>query len=89
MKLNPQLLRLNRNLLVCCVISALVSAFVAQMLAEEESYLNTTITIRWVLMFYFLEIELEPFAASLVSEAIATLFYIAVVSAVIKATKVY
>jgi hypothetical protein len=141
MKLNPQLLRLNRNLIVCCIISALVSAFVAQMLAEEESYLNTTITIlvgyvaffgffgclfyldnkkryqamrpklikkeliklassfgigeivyigiRWTLMFYFLEIELEPFAASLISEAIATLFYIAVVSIVIKVTKAY
>ena len=141
MKLNPQLLRLNRNLIVCCIISALVSAFVAQMLAEEESYLNTTITIlvgyvaffgffgclfyldnkkryqamrpklikkeliklassfgigeivyigiRWTLMFYFLEIELEPFAASLISEAIATLFYIAVVSIVIKVTKSY
>ena len=45
MKLNPQLLRLNRNLIVCCVISALISAFVAQMLSEEENYLNTTITI--------------------------------------------
>ena len=45
MKLNQQLLRLNRNLVVCCIISALVSAFVAQMLAEEESYLNTTMTI--------------------------------------------
>ena len=141
MKLNPQLLRLNRNLVVCCIISALVSAFVAQMLAEEESYLNTTITIlvgyvvffgffgclfyldnkkryqammpklikkeliklassfgigeivyigiRWTLMFYFLEIELEPFAASLISEAIATLFYIAIVSIVIKVTKAY
>ena len=141
MKINPQLLRLNRNLVVCCIISALVSAFVAQMLAEEESYLNTTITIlvgyvaffgffgclfyldnkkryqamrpklikkeliklassfgigeivyigiRWTLMFYFLEIELEPFAASLISEAIATLFYIAVVSIVIKVTKAY
>jgi len=141
MKLNPQLLRLNRNLVVCCIISALVSAFVAQMLAEEESYLNTTITIlvgyvaffgffgclfyldnkkryqamrpklikkeliklassfgigeivyigiRWTLMFYFLEIELEPFAASLISEAIATLFYISIVSIVIKVTKAY
>ena len=141
MKLNQQLLRLNRNLLLCCVVSALISAFVAQMLAEEESYLNTTITIlsgyavffgffgclfyldnkkryqamrpklirkeliklassfgiaeivylgiRWSMMFYFLEIELEPFAASLVSEAIATLFYLTVVSAVLKATKVY
>ena len=141
MKLNQQLLRLNRNLLVCCIISALISAFVAQMLSEEESYLNTTLTIlvgygvffgffgflfyldnkkryqamrpklikkeliklissfgigeivyigiRWSLMFYFLEVELEPFAASLVSEAIATLFYLTVVSAVLKATKVY
>ena len=141
MKLNQQLLRLNRNLLVCCIISALISAFVAQMLSEEESYLNTTLTIlagygaffgffgflfyldnkkryqamgpklikkelfklassfgigeivyigiRWFLMFYFLEIELEPFAASLISEAIATLFYLTVVSAVLKATKVY
>ena len=141
MKLNQQLLRLNRNLLVCCIISALISAFVAQMLSDEESYLNTTLTIlagygvffgffgflfyldnrkryqamrpklikkelfklassfgigeivyiviRWSLMFYFLEIELEPFAASLISEVIATLFYLTVVSAVLKATKVY
>ena len=141
MKLNQQLLRLNRNLLVCCIISALISAFVAQMLSEEESYLNTTLTIlagygvffgffgflfyldnkkryqamgpklikkelfklassfgigeivyigiRWSLMFYFLEIELEPFAASLISEAIATLFYLTIVSAVLKVTKVY
>ena len=141
MELSQRLLRLNRHLLICCVISALISAFVAQMLSEEESYLNTTLTIlagygvffgffgflfyldnkkryqamrpklikkeliklassfgigeivyigiRWSLMFYFLEIELEPFAASLVSEAIATLFYLIVVSSVLKATKVY
>ena len=141
MELSQRLLRLNRNLLICCVISALISAFVAQMLSEEESYLNTTLTIlagygvffgffgflfyldnkkryqamkprlikkelvklassfgigeivyigiRWALMFYFLEIELEPFAASLVSEAIATLFYLIVVSSVLKVTKVY
>ena len=141
MKLNQQLLRLNRNLLSCCVISSLISAFVAQILAEEESYLNTTITIlsgyavffgfvgclfyldnkkryqamrpklikkeliklassfgiaeivylgiRWSMMFYFLEIEIEPFAASLVSEAIATLFYLTVISTVLKATKAY
>ena len=45
--------------------------------------------IRWSLMFYFLEVEIEPFVASLVSEAIATLFYFTIVSAVLKATKVY
>ncbi len=141
MELSQRLLRLNRNLLICCVISALISAFVAQMLSEEESYLNTTLTIlagygvffgffgflfyldnkkryqamrpklikkeliklassfgigeivylgiRWSLMFYFLEVEIEPFAASLISEAIATTFYLAVVSTVLKVTKVY
>jgi len=141
MKLNPQLLRLNRNLIACCVISALISAFVAHMLSEEESYLNTTITImagytvffgffgclfyldnkkryqtmrpklikkelikiassigigeivylgkRWSLMFYFLEIEIEPLVASLVSEAIATTFYLVVISTVLKVTKAY
>ena len=141
MELSQRLLRLNRNLLICCVISALISAFVAQMLSEEESYFNTTLTIlagygvffgffgflfyldnkkryqamrpklikkelvklassfgigeivyigiRWSLMFYFLEIELEPFAASLISEAIATLFYLIVVSSVLKVTKAY
>jgi len=45
--------------------------------------------IRRSLMFYFLEIEIEPFAASLVSEAIATAFYLAVVSTVLKVTKAY
>ena len=141
MKLNQQLLRLNRNLLLCCVVSALISALVAQTLSEEESYLNTTMTIlagytvffgffgflfyldnmkryqtmrpklikkelikiassfgigeivylgiRWSMMFYFLEVEIEPFAASLVSEAIATTFYLAVVSTVLKVTKTY
>ena len=141
MKLNPQLLRLNRNLIVCCIISALISAFVAQMLSEEENYINTTITIvagyavffgffgclfyidnrkryqamrpklikkeliklassfgigeiiylgiRWSMMFYFLEVGIEPFVASLVSEAIATTFYLAVVSTVLKVTKTY
>jgi len=141
MKLNPQILRLNRNLIVCCVISALISAFVAQMLSEEENYLNTTLTImagyavffgffgclfyldnkkryqvmkpkliknelikiassfgigetvylgiRWSMMFYFLETEIEPFTASLISEAIATTFYLVVISTILKVTKTY
>ena len=57
MNLNPQLLRLNRNLIACCVISALISAFVAQMLSEEENYLNTSITIvaGYAVFFGFLD----------------------------------
>ena len=114
MNINPQLLKINRNFLVCFVISASVSALVAQLLSDYDNYLNTTITIiagyitffgifvsmfyldnkkrylrmesgsvkkelvklvsslglgeviylvvRWSLQFYFLEIQLEPFA---------------------------
>ena len=45
MKLNPQLLQINRNFLICFVISASLSAVAAQLLGDQENYLNTTITI--------------------------------------------
>ena len=141
MNINPQLLKINRNFLVCFVISASVSALVAQLLSDYDNYLNTTITIiagyitffgiftsmfyldnkkrylrmesgsvkkelvklvsslglgevvylvvRWSLQFYFLEMELEPFAASLTSEIIATSLYMILVSVFLKATKTY
>ena len=141
MNINPQLLKINRNFLVCFVISASVSALVAQLLSDYDNYLNTTITIiagyitffgiflsmfyldnkkrylrmesgsvkkelvklvsslglgeviylvvRWSLQFYFLEIQLEPFAASLTSEIIATSLYMILVSIFLKVTKTY
>ncbi len=141
MNINPHLLKINRNFLVCFVISASVSALVAQLLSDYDNYLNTTITIiagyitffgiftsmfyldnkkrylrmesgsvkkelvklvsslglgevvylvvRWSLQFYFLEMELEPFAASLTSEIIATSLYMILVSVFLKATKTY
>jgi len=141
LNINPQLLKINRNFLVCFVISASVSALVAQLLSDYDNYLNTTITIiagyitffgiflsmfyldnkkrylrmesgsvkkelvklvsslglgeviylvvRWSLQFYFLEIQLEPFVASLTSEIIATSLYMILVSIFLKVTKTY
>ena len=45
MNINSQLLKINRNFLLCFIISASVSAGVAQLLVDQENYINTTITI--------------------------------------------
>jgi predicted Co/Zn/Cd cation transporter (cation efflux family) len=141
MKLNPQLLQINRNFLICFVISALVSAIAAQLLVDYENYLNTTITIvigyvvyftifsglfyldnkeryksmkskvirkellslissfglgeivylviRWPTLYYFLEIGIEPYLASLISEIIATSCYMISVTIFLRKTKTF
>jgi len=141
MRLNQQLLQINRNFLICFVVSASLSAIVAQFLSGYENYLNTTITIaigygifflifsilfyfdnknrykqmntnlikkelvglissfgigeigylviRWPSFYYFLEIGIEPYLASLVSEIIATLCYMAIVSLFLRGTKIF
>ena len=141
MKLNPQILQINRNFLICFIISASLSAVAAQLLAEYENYLNTTITIvigyiiyfgifsvlfyfdnkdryksmksnlmkrellalissfgvgeivylgiRWPTLYYFLEIGMEPYLASLISEIIATGFYMASVTMFLRKTKTF
>ena len=53
MKLNQQLLRINRNFLICFIASASISAFAAQILSDYENYLNTTITIIIGYLVYF------------------------------------
>ena len=141
MKLNPQLLQINRNFLICFVISASFSAVAAQLLEEHENYLNTTVTImvgyiiyfgifsmlfymdnkdryksmkskimkkellslissfgigeiiylgiRWPSLYYFLEIGIEPFLASLISEVISTACYMASVTIFLRKTKTF
>lgn len=141
MKLNPQLLQINRNFLICFIISASLSAVAAQLLAGYENYLNTTITIvigyiiyfgifsvlfyfdnkdryksmksnlmkrellalissfgvgevvylgiRWPTLYYFLEIGIEPYLASLISEIIATGCYMASVTVFLRKTKTF
>ena len=139
MKLNPQLLQINRNFLICFVISASLSAIASQLLADQENYLNTTITIvigyviyfgifsvlfywdnieryrsmksnlikkellalissfgvgeiiylgiRWPTLYYFLEVGMEPYLASLISEMISTGCYMASVTIFLRKTK--
>ena len=141
MKSNQQLLQINRNFLICFVISASISAVIAQSLSDFENHLNTTITIiigyvmyfgifsglfyfdnkkrykqmdgglikkeilsmissfgigevgylgvRWPTFYYFLEIGIEPFAASLISEIIATGCYMAIVTVFLRGTKTF
>jgi len=141
MKLNQQLLQINRNFLICFVVSASLSAAVAQLLVNYENYLNTTFTIifgyiiyfgifsslfyldnkkryktmksslikkelfalissfgvgeiiylsvRWPTLYYFLEIGIEPFLASLISEIISTACYMITVTIVLRKTKTF
>ncbi len=141
MKLNQQLLQINRNFLICFVISASISAAVAQLLGGYENYLNTTLTIiigyvvyfgifsclfyidnkrryktmkaglikkellviissfgvgeiiylaiRWPSLYYFLELGIEPYIASLISEIISTGCYMASVTIFLRKTKTF
>ena len=141
MKSNQQLLKINRNFLICFVVSASISAVAAQLLSDFENYFNTTLTIiigyivyfgifsflfyfdnknrykkmksslikkellvlissfgvgeiiylgiRWPTLFYFLESEIEPFLASLISEIIATGMYMITVTVFLRRTKTF
>ncbi|MGI9565544.1 MAG: hypothetical protein ACR2LL_00840 [Nitrosopumilus sp.] len=141
MKLNQQLLQINRNFLICFVVSASISAIAAQLLSDQENYLNTTFTIiigyivyfgifsclfyfdnknryrsmksdlikkellalissfgvgevvylgvRWPTLYHFLEVGIEPFLASLISEIIATLMYMVTVTVFLRKTRTF
>ena len=45
--------------------------------------------IRWPTLYYFLEIGIEPYIASLVSEVIATACYMASVTIFLRKTKTF
>ena len=53
MKLNQQLLQINRNFLICFVVSASISAIIAHALSGFENHLSTTITIIIGYVIYF------------------------------------
>ena len=141
MKLNQQLLQINRSFLICFIVSASLSAVAAQLLSDYENYLNTTFTIifgyivyfgifsclfywdnreryqtmksslikrellalvssfgvgeiiylgtRWPTLYYFLEIGVEPYLASLISEIISTAIYMATVTVFLRKTKTF
>ncbi len=141
MRLNQQLVQINRNFLICFIVSASLSAVIAQLLSDYENYLNTTFTIifgymiyfgifsclfyrdnreryktmksslikgellalvssfgvgeiiylgiRWPTLYYFLEIGIEPYLASLISEVIATACYMITVTVFLRKTKTF
>ena len=141
MKSNQQLLQINRNFLICFIVSASLSAVIAQMLSDYDNYLNTTLTIvfgyvvyfgifsclfyfdnkerykimssglikkellslissfgvgeivylatRWPTLYYFLEIGIEPYLASLISEIISTAAYMGIVTIFLRKTKTF
>ena len=141
MKSNQQLIQINRNFVICFLVSASLSAVIAQALGDFENYINTTITIafgyvvyftvfsvlfyldnreryramksdrikkelllivssfgigeivylaiRWPSLFYFLEMNIEPFLASLTSEVVSTAVYMATVTVFLRKTKTF
>ena len=141
MKMNQQLLQINRNFIICFIVSASLSAVVAQSLSEYENQITTTITIgagymiyfgifsvlfyldnknrykqmktslirkelfsmissfgigeiiylvvRWPSLYYFLEIDIEPYIASLISEVISTACYMMTVTVFLRKTKTF
>jgi hypothetical protein len=141
MKMNQQLLQINRNFIICFIVSASLSAVVAQSLSEYENQITTTITIgvgygiyfgifsvlfyldnknryrqmksslirkelfsmissfgigeiiylaiRWPSLYYFLEIDIEPYIASLISEIISTACYMMTVTIFLRKTKTF
>ncbi|MDH3360888.1 MAG: hypothetical protein OEL56_01765 [Nitrosopumilus sp.] len=141
MKLNQHLLKINRNFLICFVVSASISAVTAQLLSDYDNYLTATITIivgyvvyfgifsslfywdnieryrgmksnlikkelfalissfglgeivylviRWPTLYYFLEIGIEPYLASIISEIIATVCYMVSVTVFLRKTRTF
>lgn len=139
--MNQQLFQINRNFVICFIISASLSAVVAQLLSDYENQITTTITvgigygvyfgifsflfyldnknrykqmnsksirkelfsmissfgigeiiylaIRWPSLYYFLEIGIEPYIASLVSEIISTACYMTTVTIFLRKTKTF
>ena len=140
-KVNRELLQINRNFIICFIASASLSAVAAQLLASYDNYQTTTVTIiigyviyfglfsslfyidnrkryktmesklikkellklissfgvgeiiylgiRWPSLYYFLEIGIEPYLASIISEIIATTCYMISVTIFLRKTKTF
>ncbi|MDX1373557.1 MAG: hypothetical protein R3321_13880 [Nitrososphaeraceae archaeon] len=137
--------KLNKNILIAFAVSITFSAIIAQILADQEDYLNTTYTLvvdyvfyfstfgglyyldnrkkyllksgetdrqklrhdlikiitslgiaevvytiaRWILQFYFLSINYDPYLASIISQVISTVIYMIVVNLSVKMTRLF
>ena len=137
--------KLNKNILIAFAVSITFSAIIAQVLADQENYLNTTYTLifdyifyfstfgglyyfdnrkkyllksgktdreklrhdlikiitslgisevvytiaRWILQYYFLSINYDPYLASIISQIISTVIYMIVVNLSVKMTRLF
>ena len=138
-------LKLNKNILIAFAASITISAVIAQILADQADYLNTTYTtiadyviyfsvfsglfyldnrkkyllksgktdtkrlkhdlkklvtslgigevvytiVRWVLQYYLLILNYDPYLASIVSQGLSTIVYMIVVNLSVKITRLY
>lgn len=138
-------LKLNKNILIAFAASITISAVIAQILAEQADYLNTTYTtiadyviyfsvfsglfyldnrkkyrlksgktdtkklkhdlkklvtslgigeivytiVRWILQYYLLVLNYDPYLASIVSQGLSTIVYMIVVNLSVKITRLY
>lgn len=138
-------LKLNKNILIAFAASITISAVIAQILADQDDYLNTTYTtiadyviyfsvfsgmfyldnrkkyrlksgktdtkrlkhdlkklvtslgiaeivytvVRWVLQYYLLVLNYDPYLASIVSQGLSTIVYMIVVNLSVKITRLY
>ena len=138
-------LKLNKNILIAFAASIIISAVIAEILSDQEDYLNTTYTtiadyviyfsvfsglfyldnrkkyhnasgdtdtaklkhdlkklvtslgiaeivytiVRWVLQYYFLTIDYDPYLASIASQGLSTIIYMIVVNLGVKITRLY
>ena len=138
-------LKLNKNILIAFAASITISAVIAQLLADQADYLNTTYTtiadyviyfsvfsglfyldnrkkyrlesgktdtvklkqdlkklvaslgigeivytaVRWILQYYFLTINYDPYLASIVSQGLSTIVYMIVVNLSVKISRLY
>ena len=138
-------LKLNKNIIIAIVTSIIISAAIAQLLSDQEDYLNSTYTIiadysiyfsvfgvlyyfdnrkkyhnesggtdnvklkrdliklvtslgsaeivyaivRWVLQYYFLTIDYDPYMASIISQSISAVIFLIVVNLNVKLVRLY
>ena len=138
-------LKLNKNVLIAFAASIIISAVIAQLLSDQDDYLNTTYTTiadyviyfsvfsslfyldnrkkyrldsgktdteklkhdlkklitslgiaeivytvcRWILQYYFLTINYDPYLASIISQGVSTIIYMIVLNLIVKITRLY
>jgi len=138
-------LKLNKNIIIAILTSIIFSAIIAQILSDQEDYLNTTYTTiadysiyfsvfgvlyyfdnrkkyrtesggtdtaklkqdliklvaslgiaevvytiaRWVLQYYFLTIDYDPYLASIISQSISAIIFLIVVNLNVRLVRLY